>query len=195
MDGATLLAHFEAHDKVWPPYRIENNTDYNIKYTQLSQKGSSTFEKRNITIWDYMSPYSSVAYAWDHPVLGASVLRIEFERGGKDFRQDFNMDEMKPGKIHTIRLRKVLPKFDDASFIGDIRFSNGSTWIWYHCILKEANMYLFKKAPMASSTTENRDLFGIINVACSNYASKADVFQHNKKHTFLKGFCDLVVPA
>ena len=185
VDGASLLAHFEEHDKAWPPYRIENNTGYDLRFKQVAHKGSADAQA-----WDTIGSHLSVPYAWDHPVVGTHVLRVEFEDGGKGHKKNYNIEDMAPERPHgSMQLRKVLPKFADAAFYGELSIFNASTnsWAKYECALKDSNLFILKAALQSSSKGAAKDLWAIINVACSKRSSKADVFQDTKRHTFLRG--------
>jgi hypothetical protein len=179
--GAALLAHFERHDEAWPPYRIENNTGYEVRFRQVPHKG-----RLRIQSWDILGPHSSASYAWDHPEIGARVLRVEFEDGGSDSQRNFSLEGMKPGENHgSLQLRRVLPKFNDAAFYGELDIPYGSTnsWARCHCALKDDDLFVFKP----SAESPSRELLAIINLSCSKKASRADAFQNNKQRAFLTG--------
>eukprot|EP01035_Chromulina_nebulosa_P017712 gene17712-23304_t len=94
MIGASFVATFSEHSLKWPPYRIDNQTNYDVRVKQLlnNEKNSSisaferlaSFINNNNTVslqnqlekanefidWEYIPGNSSISYTWDYPKSG-----------------------------------------------------------------------------------------------------------------------------
>lgn len=124
--------------------------------------------------FDILSPFSSEAYAWDHPEAGARQLRVELRQADGSWEPyEFGLDDFSTDK--QIKLKRALPDLSHAVKKGNLSlreamFDINVTWQPYHCVLNDTSLLLFP-------SPQDLNLKGEVNLAATLRASKADVYQ------------------
>jgi hypothetical protein len=168
MVGASLIATMAPQDKQWPPYRLDNQTTLLCRFRQMmtvtapvavphhkdvirSQKIADTsfnseFNPANDdrVPWDHLRQGESCPYAWDHPISGEKMVRLEFSQGPTWVGFDVSLDDV--SKPRVLSLQRPLVGLNNPQAEGWLKFREASTetFVSAYCILKGDAIYMFK---------------------------------------------------
>jgi hypothetical protein len=190
--GASLIATFAPQDKQWPPYRIDNTTSLMCRYRQImpqpvstapqaSQKEKDSSPRANKSVestlpsdfgiagdervpWDELPKGESSAYAWDYPISGEKLIRLEFTQGPAWVGFDVSLDDV--SKPRVLSVLRPLAGLSNPQAEGYLKFRDAAsdTFVSAYCILKGDAIYVFRD----QSRTE---LIEVVCLARSSYST------------------------
>ena len=144
--GASLVTTLSAESTLWPPFRIENMTSFDVRYKQHSSR-PVILKGLLLKNWDRYDPLpanSRTAYAWDYPHTGNKTIRVEFPQASSWVGVEVPIEELT--KTMHITLRKKPPDLTNAMIEGHLlRYDSGTdSWISSYCVLNEDLLYVFE---------------------------------------------------
>ena len=179
--GASWISTFTEQSPLWPPYRVDNRTNFDLKFKQIvdSPKGKDVDGEYNAadTIvaeypsWEILERNKSCSYTWDLPFSGKKLLKIEIMQGTQCVSKDVSLDD--GAKVEKILLRKSIPNLGNPLAEGYLSqyMAQSDTWNQVYCILRPDILYVYedesrsnlKDVIFLSSLTEDGPIFAAVS--------------------------------
>jgi len=166
--GASLVATFLEQTSLWPPYRIDNLTESNIRFRQVDARAGTTGTVRESDSiaddsvrgkvassripWDIAHPRSQAPFAWDLPMSCRKSIQVEVEQVGAWIPFCEVPFDAEPDDFHPMPMviNKRAPSSLGNPFAeGFLSLSerdprtNQDSWTSVYCILRPGVLYVY----------------------------------------------------
>lgn len=155
--GATLISTFSHQTELWPPYRISNESCFQVRYRQklpfkwnhggnVPSVDDCQMVDEAIVSFEHLHPNMSAPYALDRPCTGGKIMRFEVQdsAGGPWFGADVNLDDV-AAKPKTITIQHAVTGLGNPLAEGFLMMKRDQQegWDRVYCILKADVMFVF----------------------------------------------------